>query len=37
LHHSDRAYVLETGEITMEGNSKDLANDPRIKEAYLGE
>src|SRR3954454_8346607 len=37
LHHSDRAYVLETGKITMEGVSKDLANDPRIKEAYLGE
>ena len=37
LGHSDRAYVLETGEITMEGNSKELANDPRIKEAYLGE
>jgi len=37
LGHSDRAYVLETGEITMEGPSKDLANDPRIKEAYLGE
>jgi branched-chain amino acid transport system ATP-binding protein len=37
LHHSDRAYVLETGEITMEGNSKEMANDPRIKEAYLGE
>ena len=37
LHHSDRAYVLETGSITMEGPSKDLANDPRIREAYLGE
>jgi branched-chain amino acid transport system ATP-binding protein len=37
LHHSDRAYVMETGEITMEGPSKDLASDPRIKEAYLGE
>ena len=37
LGHSDRAYVLETGEITMEGNSKELANDPRIKEAFLGE
>jgi branched-chain amino acid transport system ATP-binding protein len=37
LHHSDRAYVLETGRIVMEGNSKELANDPRIKEAYLGE
>ncbi len=37
LKHSDRAYVLETGSITMEGPSNDLANDPRIKEAYLGE
>ncbi|MDQ3754193.1 MAG: ABC transporter ATP-binding protein [Acidobacteriota bacterium] len=37
LKHSDRAYVLETGRIVMEGISKDLANDPRIKEAYLGE
>jgi branched-chain amino acid transport system ATP-binding protein len=37
LHHSDRAYVLETGRIVMEGNSKELADDPRIKEAYLGE
>jgi branched-chain amino acid transport system ATP-binding protein len=37
LGHSDRAYVLETGEIVMDGISKDIANDPRIKEAYLGE
>jgi branched-chain amino acid transport system ATP-binding protein len=37
LLHSDRAYVLETGRIVMEGNSKELADDPRIKEAYLGE
>jgi branched-chain amino acid transport system ATP-binding protein len=37
LKHSDRAYVLETGRIVMEGPSKELANDPRIKEAYLGE
>jgi branched-chain amino acid transport system ATP-binding protein len=37
LKHSDRAYVLETGRIVMEGTSKDLAADPRIKEAYLGE
>jgi len=37
LHHSDRAYVLETGRIVMEGNSKELAQDPRVKEAYLGE
>lgn len=37
LKHSDRAYVLETGQITIEGPSKELADDPRIKEAYLGE
>jgi len=37
LHHSDRAYVLETGRIVMEGDSKKLAQDPRVKEAYLGE
>ena len=37
LHHSDRAYVLETGRIVMSGSSKELAEDPRVKEAYLGE
>jgi branched-chain amino acid transport system ATP-binding protein len=37
LRHSDRAYVLETGELVMEGPSKELAANPRIKEAYLGE
>ena len=37
LHHSDRAYVMETGRIVMEGNSKQLSEDPRVKEAYLGE
>ncbi len=37
LHHSDRAFVLETGRIVMEGDSKQLAQDPRVKEAYLVE
>jgi branched-chain amino acid transport system ATP-binding protein len=37
FHHSDRAYVLETGRIVMQGDSKELAQDPRVKEAYLGE
>lgn len=37
LGHSDRAYVMETGRITMEGASRELAADPRIKVAYLGE
>ena len=34
---SDRVYVLETGEITIDGNAADLINDERIKKAYLGE
>ncbi len=33
---ADRAYVLETGEITLTGTGKDLLNDARVKEAYLG-
>ena len=37
LHHSDRAYVLETGRIVMQGVSQEIAQDPRVKEAYLGE
>jgi branched-chain amino acid transport system ATP-binding protein len=37
LKHSHRAYVLETGSIVMEGPSAQVAADPRVKEAYLGE
>ena len=37
LLHSHRGYVLETGAIVMEGPSQELAADPRVKEAYLGE
>jgi branched-chain amino acid transport system ATP-binding protein len=37
LKHSDRAYVLETGAIILEGAAADVANDPRVREAYLGE
>lgn len=37
LHHSDRAYVLETGSIVMKGVSKEIAEDPKVREAYLGE
>ncbi|MDO5718645.1 MAG: ABC transporter ATP-binding protein [Tissierellia bacterium] len=33
---SDRAYVLETGKIVMEGSSKELANNESVKKAYLG-
>ena len=37
LRIANRAYVLETGEIRMEGQAGDLLTDPRIKKAYLGE
>ena len=33
---SDRAYVLENGEITMSGNAHELAEDERVRKAYLG-
>lgn len=36
LEVADRAYVLETGHISMSGDAKTLARDPRIKAAYLG-
>ncbi|MCL5934944.1 MAG: ABC transporter ATP-binding protein, partial [Firmicutes bacterium] len=36
LKIANRAYVLETGSIVMEGPSKDIAQDPRVREAYLG-
>jgi len=36
LHVSDRAYVMETGKIIMEGRSEDLLNHNQIKRAYLG-
>lgn len=31
-----RAYVLETGMITLEGTGEELAKDPRVQSAYLG-
>ncbi|HAT02870.1 MAG TPA: ABC transporter ATP-binding protein [Oribacterium sp.] len=34
---ADRAYVLETGKITIEGAAQDLAKDPKVKAAYLSE
>ena len=36
LQISDYGYVLENGDIAMEGASKDLANDPKVIESYLG-
>ncbi len=37
LSIADRAYVLETGKIVLEGDAKELMNDASIKKAYLGE
>jgi branched-chain amino acid transport system ATP-binding protein len=33
---ADRAYVLETGRITLQGKGSDLLNDPNVRAAYLG-
>ena len=33
---ADRAYVLETGKITMQGKGDDLLQDPNVIKAYLG-
>lgn len=33
---ADRAYVLETGRIIMDGKASDLMNDERVRKAYLG-
>ena len=37
LESSQRAYVLESGEITLNGESAELLHDPKVKAAYLGE
>jgi branched-chain amino acid transport system ATP-binding protein len=36
LQIADRAYVLETGEIILEGEAADLLHNPEVKRAYLG-
>ncbi|MFR3728942.1 ABC transporter ATP-binding protein [Lacrimispora sp.] len=37
LSISNRAYVMETGKISMEGKAGDLLRDVRVKKAYLGQ
>jgi len=37
LSISNRAYVMETGKITMEGDAGELLKDDRVKKAYLGQ
>jgi len=36
LELADRAYVLETGRVTLEGSCRELVNDEHVKKAYLG-
>ena len=37
LEVANRGYVMESGEIALAGRSKDLLDNPRVREAYLGE
>jgi branched-chain amino acid transport system ATP-binding protein len=37
LEAAGRGYVMESGAITLAGDSKVLLSDPRVREAYLGE
>jgi branched-chain amino acid transport system ATP-binding protein len=37
LSLADRGYVMDSGLITMNGEAKALLNDPKVREAYLGE
>ena len=37
LQLANRGYVMESGEITMQGDAKQLLNDPKVRAAYLGE
>lgn len=36
LQFAQRGYVLESGNLVVEGDSKQLLNDPEVKKAYLG-
>jgi branched-chain amino acid transport system ATP-binding protein len=37
LKMAQRAYVMESGEISMQGEAKALLHDPKVRAAYLGE
>jgi branched-chain amino acid transport system ATP-binding protein len=37
LQAAHRAYVMDSGLVTMTGPAKDMLDDPRVRAAYLGE
>jgi branched-chain amino acid transport system ATP-binding protein len=37
LQLANRGYVMDSGEISMTGDAKQLLNDPKVRAAYLGE
>ncbi|MEO8133783.1 MAG: ABC transporter ATP-binding protein [Betaproteobacteria bacterium] len=37
LETANRGYVMESGEITLQGEARALLNDPKVRQAYLGE
>jgi branched-chain amino acid transport system ATP-binding protein len=36
LKIAERAYVLETGRVVLQGSGRGLLDEPRVQEAYLG-
>ena len=36
LEIADRAYVLQTGRVTLQGTAKEIADNPEVRKAYLG-
>ena len=37
LEAAHRAYVMDSGLITLAGDAKDMLHDPKVRAAYLGE
>jgi len=37
LEAAHRAYVLDSGSVTLSGKADELLHDPKVREAYLGE
>jgi lipopolysaccharide export system ATP-binding protein len=34
---TDRAYIIYSGQVLMEGNTSDIVNDPEVRRLYLGQ